>query len=76
MIKTANVEKTTTYKLTPKEIEDLILKEAGVARGANITVKVEYSMSGGYDGYDSRDSRWEPYVFSGVTITITEKTTT
>jgi hypothetical protein len=77
MIKATNVERTTKYSLTSQELQQLILREIdpSMADGIAPHVKVnfEYSISGGYDGYDSRDSRWEPYVFSGVTITITEK---
>jgi hypothetical protein len=82
MIKTASVERTTKYSLTKQELEKLILHEInpsmddGVA--SHVKVNFEYSISGGYDcGYDdynhSSSSRWEPYVFSGVTITVTEK---
>lgn len=81
MIKPANVERTTKYSLTKQELEKLILREIdpsmedGIA--PHVKISFEYSISGGYDGYTdyhSNNSRWEPYVFSGVSITITEKT--
>lgn len=82
MITSASVERTAKYSLTKQELEKLILREIdpsmadGIAK--HVTVKFEYSISGGYDGYTdshSNSSRWEPYVFSGLTVTVTEKNT-
>lgn len=79
MIKIASIERTAKYPITKAELEALILREIdpSMADGISSRVKVnfEYSMSGGYEcGYDSSDNyRWEPYVFSGLTVTITEK---
>ena len=66
----ATVETTTTYRLTVKQIEDIILKAAGVERGSD--VKITFSVhesSGGGHGY-------EPYQAAGLdgaTLTITKK---
>jgi len=78
MIGKTNVEKTTKYSLTKQELENLLMEQAGVMKNGvkinpNARVSFEYSMSGGYDGYDSRESRWEPYVFGGLTMTVIEK---
>lgn len=80
MIKTASVERTTKYSLSKADLEKLIRKEIdpsmadGVA--SHVKVSFEYSISGGYDGYTdyhSNSSRWEPYSFGGLTVTVTEK---
>jgi hypothetical protein len=81
IIGTTNVEKTTTYNLTKQELEAVLMEQAGITvNGAkvnkNLRVSFDYNMSGGYDAsYDHRGSsgRWEPYVFGGVTMTVTEK---
>lgn len=63
----ATVETTTTYSLSVKDIEDIILKEAGLERGPNI--RIDYSISGGDDGYGG----WNPMRLDSVKLTVTRK---
>lgn len=65
----ATVETTTTYSLSVKDIEYIILKEAGLERGPN--VRIEYSISGGDDGY----GRWDQMKLNSVKLTVTKKGT-
>lgn len=65
----ASVETIVTYSLTPKQIEDMILKAAGVERGPGVTIRFQvhesydHGMHGGY----------EPAGLDGATLTVTKK---
>jgi hypothetical protein len=65
----ATVETTVTYNVSAKDIEEMILKEAGVERSKD--VRIEYSISGGEDGYGG----WNPMKLDSIKLTVTRKET-
>lgn len=71
MIKSATVETTTKYHLSKKDIEDILLKEAGLTRGRGVSFKWE--CTGGQDPYDDRC--YTPMDVYSVTMTVTEMKT-
>jgi hypothetical protein len=71
MIKTGTVEKTTKYSLSKTQIEDILLKEAGLARGPGVSIK--FDCTGGQDPYEDR--YYTPMDLYSATITVVEKST-
>lgn len=69
MLKTATVEKTTTYKLTKQDIVDILKKEAGLEGMKGVTVT--FGCSGGLDPYDDRS--YTPMDLYSATITFIER---
>jgi hypothetical protein len=70
MLKTATVEKTTTYKLTKDDLVKLILQEAGIDPTVG-TVSVIFNCTGGEDHYNP--GVWTPMDVTSATITVREK---
>lgn len=75
MFPNVSVEKTTTYNLTKKEVEALLLKEAGLDRMATGTVKITWECTGGYTpAYDNYETgSYTPMDVYSVKIEVKEK---
>jgi hypothetical protein len=73
MLKSSETEKTTKFKITKKEIVDLLIREAGLEGKTGVTVKFE--CTGGYTpAYDRHDSpTWSEMDLYSVSIIHTEK---
>lgn len=63
----ATVETTVTYSLSVKDIEDIILKEAGVERSRDVTIQFDVSDSD--YSYDS----FTPARLNGVKLIVKKK---
>lgn len=70
MLKNATIETTTTYKLTTKDIEDLILNQAGLNRAEGVSIRFDVTETIADDYYP-----YTPAQLVGAIITVTAKAT-
>lgn len=63
----ADVKKETTYSLTKQQLVDMILEKVPKPNGA--TIQINFSCSGGDDGYGG----WSAMDVSSVKVTVTER---
>jgi hypothetical protein len=69
----ATVETTTTYRLSVKQIEDIIFNAAGIERGPGVYLQFNVSDATGIGTGYYDDDPYQPASLNGATITITKK---